>query len=185
MVTTIGICEDDQAVRAVLTDALKMSGYDVAIARNGTEAVQNFGRAGSVDVLIVDIGLPDADGRDVCQALRAQGQHAPVLFLTALDGVHHRVAGFHAGGDDYLAKPFALAEVLARIGALLKRTRPDPEITTGLRLDPGRFSLRWQNTEVRLTPTLFLAVIVAVVGYFTVLERGAPVATSTDVVRAA
>ena len=100
--TRVGICEDDESVRRVLTDALQMNDY----------------------VIIIDIGLPDADGRDVCQALRAEGQHVPVLFLTALDGVHDRVAGFHAGGDDYVVKPFAISEILVRLEALLKRNRP-------------------------------------------------------------
>jgi two-component system OmpR family response regulator len=153
--TTVGICEDDESVRRVLTDALKMSGYDVLIARNGHDAMRTFGRLGSVDIMIVDIGLPDADGRDVCQALRAEGQHAPVLFLTALDGVHDRVSGFHAGGDDYVAKPFAISEVLVRISALLRRTRPAPETVTGLHLDPDRFSVRTETAEQTLTPTEF------------------------------
>jgi two-component system response regulator MprA len=178
LVTRIGICEDDEAVRRVLADALRMKGYDVLIARNGQEAVRNFGPVDSVDVIIVDIGLPDADGRDVCQALRAEGQHAPVLFLTALDGVHDRVAGFHAGGDDYVAKPFAIAEVLARVAALHKRTRPAPEGSTGLRLDPDRFSVRWADNEQQLTPTEFrlLAAIAANPG--AVVRRRAAVAAA-------
>lgn len=154
-VTRIGICEDDESVRRVLIAALKLHDHEVVIARNGREALQNLGAGAGLDVLIVDIGLPDADGRDVCQALRANGQHAPVLFLTALDGVHDRVAGFHAGGDDYVAKPFAIAEVLARVGALHKRTRPAPQGTTGLHLDPDRHSMRHGEREQQLTPTEF------------------------------
>ena len=72
-------------------------------------------------MLVLDIGLPDADGRDVCQALRARGVRAPVLFLTARDALTDRLSGFHAGGDDYLAKPFALAELLVRVHALARR----------------------------------------------------------------
>ncbi|MCW2746909.1 MAG: Two-component system response regulator [Nocardioidaceae bacterium] len=160
---TVGICEDDEAVRRVLTDALKMKGHQVVIARNGREAISNFASASDVDVLIIDIGLPDADGRDVCQALRAGDQHAPVLFLTALDGVHDRVAGFHAGGDDYVVKPFAISEVLVRVEALHRRSRPIPETTSGLRLDPDRFSVRVGDREESLTPTEFrlLAAIAA------------------------
>ena len=126
--TVVGICEDDPDVRRVLTDALKMNGHDVVIARNGREAVDNLGVRSGVEVLILDIGLPDADGRDVCQALRAGGQHAPVLFLTALDAVHDRVSGFHAGGDDYVVKPFAISEVLVRVDALRRRSRPEPVV---------------------------------------------------------
>lgn len=155
-----------------------MNGYEVLIARNGHDAVANFAPANDVDVLIIDIGLPDADGRDVCQALRAEGQYAPVLFLTALDGVHDRVAGFHAGGDDYVVKPFAIAEVLARLEALLRRTRPSPERPSGLHLDPDRFSLRTDNAEQKLTPTEFrlLAALAARPGV--VVRRRAVVAAA-------
>lgn len=154
-VTRVGICEDDPGVRRVLTDALRMGGHDVSIARNGRECVQNFGPDANLDVLIIDIGLPDSDGRDVCQALRAEGQHAPVLFLTALDGIHDRVAGFHSGGDDYVVKPFAIAEILVRIEALHKRSRPAPTAPSGLWLDPDSFAVRHGELEVKLTPTEF------------------------------
>jgi two-component system OmpR family response regulator len=178
VMTTVGICEDDESVRRVLTDALKMSGYDVLIARNGHDAMRTFGNPGSVDVMIIDIGLPDADGRDVCQALRAEGQHAPVLFLTALDGVHDRVSGFRAGGDDYVPKPFAISEVRERLLALLRRTRPAPESVTGLHLDPDRFSVRTENAEQMLTPTEFrlLAALTAQPGE--VVRRRAAVAAA-------
>lgn len=174
-VTRIGICEDDAGVRRVLTDALTLHGHEVVIARNGQEAVANLGASSGVDVLVIDIGLPDADGRDVCQALRASGQHAPVLFLTALDAVHDRVSGFNAGGDDYVAKPFAVAEVLVRLEALARRVRAVPETSTGLHLDPGRFSLRHGDLEERLTPTeyRFLATLAAQPG--TVVRRRAAV----------
>jgi two-component system OmpR family response regulator len=159
----IGICEDDESVRRVLADAFRLHGHDVVIARSGQEALRNFATTAGIDVLIVDIGLPDSDGRDVCLALRADGQHAPVLFLTALDGTHDKVAGFHAGGDDYVPKPFALSEVLARVEALHRRTRPAPQEVTGLHLDPDRHSARYDDAEVQLTPTefRFLAAIAA------------------------
>lgn len=177
-VTTVGICEDDEAVRRVLTDALKMNDYDVLIARNGHDAIRTFGPADSVDLMIIDIGLPDSDGRDVCQSLRAEGQHAPVLFLTALDGVHDRVAGFHAGGDDYVIKPFAISEILVRLEALLRRTRPAPERVSGLHLDADRFSLRAGTQEQKLTPTEFrlLAALAAKPGV--VVRRRAVVAAA-------
>lgn len=176
--TRVGICEDDAAVRRVLTEALRMNGHEVTIARTGREAVQNLGPSADLDVLIVDIGLPDADGRDVCQALRTAGQHAPVLFLTALDGVHDRVAGFHAGGDDYVVKPFAIAEILARVEALHRRTRPAPTTSTGFRLDPETFAIRHGDLEARLTPTEFrlLAALAAQPGI--VVRRRAAVAAA-------
>lgn len=175
-VTKVGVVEDDASVRRVLADALRMNGHEVVIARNGQEALQNLSPSSGVDVLVIDIGLPDADGRDVCQALRTEGQHAPVLFLTALDAVHDRVAGFHAGGDDYVPKPFALSEVMVRIEALHRRTRPAPTEVTGLHLDPDRYAVRHGDLEQRLTPTEFrmLAAIAASPGV--VVRRRAAVA---------
>lgn len=178
LVTRIGICEDDPAVRRVLTEALKLHGHDVVVARNGHEALGNLGTGSGVQVLIIDIGLPDADGRDVCQALRAGGQHAPVLFLTALDAVHDRVAGFNAGGDDYVVKPFAIAEVMVRLDALTRRARPLPSRGSGLQLDPSRFAVRHGELEERLTPTefRFLAALAAQPGV--VVRRRAAVAAA-------
>jgi two-component system response regulator MprA len=177
-VTRIGICEDDESVRRVLADAFRMSGHEVVLARNGREAVRNFPVSAGLDVLVIDIGLPDSDGRDVCQALRAEGQHAPVLFLTALDGVHDKIAGFNAGGDDYVAKPFSLAEVLVRIQALHRRTRPAPQSVSGLHLDPDRHAVRYAESEVKLTPTEYrlLAAIAAEPG--AVVRRRAAVAAA-------
>ena len=171
----MGVVEDDASVRRVLSDALKMNGHEVVMARNGQEAMRNLTPSSGVDVLVIDIGLPDADGRDVCQALRTEGQHAPVLFLTALDAVHDRVAGFNAGGDDYVPKPFALSEVMVRIEALHRRTRPVPTEVTGLHLDPDRYAVRHGDLEQRLTPTEFrmLAAIAAQPG--TVVRRRAAV----------
>lgn len=174
----VGICEDDPGVRRVLTDALKMGGHRVVIARNGREAVGNLGTNSGVEVLVLDIGLPDADGRDVCQALRAAGQHAPALFLTAFDSVSDRVSGFHAGGDDYVVKPFAVAEVLVRIDSLARRSASQPVTASGLVLDPERLSVRVESREVALTPTEFrlLAAIAARPG--SVVRRRAAVAAA-------
>jgi two-component system, OmpR family, response regulator len=177
-VAKIGICEDDESVRRVLTEALRRNGDGVVIARNGQEALRNFPVSVGIDVLVIDIGLPDSDGRDVCQALRTEGQHAPVLFLTALDAVHDRVAGFNAGGDDYVPKPFAISELLVRIAALHKRSRPAPRAVSGLHLDPDRHSVRFGDVEVKLTPTEFrlLATIAADPG--SVVRRRAAVAAA-------
>lgn len=176
--TVVGICEDDPDVRRVLTDALKMGGHRVVIARNGREAVENLGSGSGVEVLVLDIGLPDADGRDVCQALRAGGQHAPALFLTAFDAVHDRVSGFHAGGDDYVVKPFAIAEVLVRIESLARRGRPQPSSTSGLVMDPERLSVSAGDREVTLTPTEFRLLAAIAVEPGTVVRRRAAVAAA-------
>ncbi len=154
-VTRIGICEDDAGLRSVLTRALIDEGFEVRAVAGGRLAVQEFS-ASRPDLLVLDVGLPDADGRDVCQALRAHGVDAPVIFLTARADLTDRLAGFSAGGDDYLAKPFALAELIARVRALLKRVRPEPEPGVGgLRLDPAAHGVRVGDRGESLTPTEF------------------------------
>ncbi|HVW18806.1 MAG TPA: response regulator, partial [Solirubrobacteraceae bacterium] len=126
MRATAGICEDDDALRGHLRIALEREGWTVRATASGAEAVASFS-AEAPDVLVLDVGLPDADGRDVCQALRARGVTTPVLFLTARTELPDRLSGFHAGGDDYLAKPFALAELLVRVEALARRaSAPGP-----------------------------------------------------------
>ena len=152
---TVGLCEDDPAIRRVVTQALELTGHSVVSAHNGSEALQRFGADAVLDAIILDIGLPDADGRDVCQALRSAGQSAPVLFLTALGAVHDRLAGFSAGADDYLPKPFDVKELIARVEALSRRGRPAAEPVGDLVLDPARHSLRHGSGEVMLTPTEF------------------------------
>jgi two-component system, OmpR family, response regulator len=155
-VTRIGICEDDESVRRVLTEAFKMHGHEVVIARNGHEALRNLAPSANLDVLVIDIGLPDADGRDVCQALRAEGAETPVLFLTARDAVTDRLSGFSAGGDDYLTKPFHFGELVARLRALLRRSGSDSAAHVGtLRLDPVAHAVSSGDERIALTPTEF------------------------------
>jgi two-component system OmpR family response regulator len=153
--SSVGVCEDDPSVRRVLADALRRDGHLVVMAHNGHEAITLFSDRRDLDVLVLDIGLPDADGRDVCQALRAGGQMVPVLFLTALDRLHDKISGFHAGGDDYLSKPFAVSELLVRVEALARRRADSDGPQAGVRLDPKRFALIAAGGEARLTPTEF------------------------------
>lgn len=175
----VGICEDDPAIRRLLQRALDMAGHQSVLAFTGDEAFRLF-PGEELDVIVMDIGLPDADGRDVVQALKASGQHAPVLFLTALDAVHDRLSGFAAGAEDYVAKPFEVKEVLARVDVLGRRglrprTTDRPE---GLELDPITHAARTGSGEVRLTPTEFriLAAITARPGE--VVRRHAVVAAA-------
>jgi two-component system response regulator MprA len=152
--TTAGVCEDDDELRGVLRGALQREGLTVKATASGSEAVRVFG-ADPPDVLVLDIGLPDADGRDVCQALRARGVSSPVLFLTARDAAPDRISGFHAGGDDYLTKPFVLAELVVRVHALLRRggaaaAEPSP---AGVVLDPAGHAAAYGDNSVTLTPT--------------------------------
>ena len=149
-----GICEDDDALRGVVRQALEGAGFTVRATSSGTEAVRVFA-ADPPDVLVLDIGLPDADGRDVCQALRVRGMPAPVLFLTARDALPDRLSGFHAGGDDYLTKPFALAELLVRVAALLRRPAAGTAAGRALVLDPAAHAIEHDGRRVALTPTEF------------------------------
>jgi two-component system response regulator MprA len=153
---TVGVCEDDDELRGVVRSALERDGYRVRATASGAEAVAAFAEH-PPDVLILDIGLPDADGRDVCQALRARGVAMPVLFLTARDALSDRLSGFHSGGDDYVTKPFAVAELIVRIEALLRRSPPPASVPQGgaLRLDPGAHGIAGPDETVPLTPTEF------------------------------
>jgi DNA-binding response OmpR family regulator len=152
----VGLCEDDAAIRGVVTEAIRLAGHEVVSAHDGGEALRLFTEDDRLEVLILDIGLPDADGRDVCQALRSGGQSAPVLFLTALGAVHERLAGFSAGADDYLAKPFDVLELIARVEALARRGRlVVAAAPTDLVLDPARHSVACNGRESLLTPTEF------------------------------
>jgi two-component system OmpR family response regulator len=164
VVAKAGICEDDDELRGVVRRALEREGFAVVAVASGADAVRSFGDGdGGFDVLVLDVGLPDADGRDVCQALRARGVATPVLFLTARDALPDRLSGFHAGGDDYLTKPFALAELLVRVQALVRRGAavPDAAAVPGdaagasLRLDPSAHAVLHGDARIPLTPTEF------------------------------
>ena len=152
---TILVVEDDDELRRVLARGLGEEGFTVEDVASGAELLDRIGRV-TVDALIIDIGLPDADGRDLCQALRARGIQTPVLFLTAREALVDRIAGFDAGGDDYLAKPFAFVELVARLQALLRRSGGDAALeAAGLRLDPASHAAADDSGEVALTPTEF------------------------------
>jgi two-component system OmpR family response regulator len=176
---SVGVCEDDDELRGVVRGALEREGYEVVPVSSGGDAVRRF-VAEPPDVLVLDIGLPDADGRDVCQALRARGVSAPVLFLTARDALSDRLSGFHAGGDDYLTKPFSLAELLVRVSALARRGAAQPVAAVeaeGLVLDPAAHAIVHRGQRVTLTPTEFrlLAALTARPGE--VVRRSALVST--------
>jgi two-component system, OmpR family, response regulator len=150
------VVEDDDELRQVLGRGLREEGFGVEAAATGAEALSLVERS-PPDALVIDVGLPDADGRDLCQALRARGIETPVLFLTARDALVDRIAGFDAGGDDYLAKPFAFVELVARLQALLRRGGGGDGAleAAGLRLDPLAHSVADDSREVPLTPTEF------------------------------
>ncbi|MGA2835516.1 MAG: response regulator transcription factor [Acidimicrobiales bacterium] len=132
------VVDDDPAVSGALQRALRLEGYEVTLAGDGPKALEEVAIR-PPDAMVLDIGLPVVDGLEVCRRMRAASDDTPVLMLTARDAVNDRVQGLDAGADDYLVKPFALAELLARLRALLRRRPEDPgEVLSfmDLSLDP-------------------------------------------------
>jgi two-component system response regulator MprA len=159
------VVEDDQGLRAAIVRGLREEHFDAVAAADGRDALRAVDHR--VDAVVLDIGLPDSDGRDVCQAMRAAGIDVPVLFLTARDNLTDRLSGFAAGGDDYLCKPFHIAELAARLRAGLRRARAAPAPgPAGPHLDPVTHALHDGPVTVGLTPTEFriLACLMAAPG---------------------
>jgi two-component system response regulator MprA len=160
------VVDDDAAVRDSLARTLKFEGHEVATAADGREALDRL-HEDVPDAMILDVSMPGLDGLEVCRRLREAGDRTPVLMLTARDAVDDRVAGLDAGADDYLVKPFALQELLARLRALMRRSllaAGEPEAGTGrnglltfadLRLDPGTREVWRGDRPLRLTRTEF------------------------------
>ncbi len=150
------IVDDDRSVRDALRRALTLGGYEVETAEGGQHALTQVA-ASSPDAVVLDVGMPDIDGIEVCQRLRGAGNRVPILMLTARDGVSNRVAGLDAGADDYLAKPFALDELLARVRALIRRAEPDsaeaPLRFADLVMEPALVEVRRAGRRVELTRT--------------------------------
>jgi two-component system response regulator MprA len=156
------VVDDEPAIRDALRRALALHGYGVDVAEGGGQAINRLGQSPHPDVVILDILMPGIDGLEVCRFMRRIGDRTPVLMLTARDAVADRVEGLDAGADDYLVKPFALEELLARIRALLRRTGPGADgdarlLHVGdLTLDPGAHAARRGDREFELTRTEFL-----------------------------
>lgn len=123
MRSAILVIDDDEKITSMLRRGLAFEGYDVHTARNGTEGLSMV-MTSDPDLIILDVMMPEIDGFEVCRRLREGGSHVPVLMLTAKDEVENRVKGLDTGADDYLVKPFALEELLARVRALLRRKEP-------------------------------------------------------------
>ncbi len=147
------VVEDDETLRTGLQQTLSLHGYVVDSCADGREALQRL-RQGEYAALVLDLGLPGLGGMDLLRQLREQGRDLPCLILTARDDPEDCVAGLDAGADDYLVKPFHLAELLARIRALLRRApETDARIARGgLALDPVGGIAYWQEQEIALTP---------------------------------
>ncbi|MBL6456858.1 response regulator transcription factor [Belnapia sp. T6] len=151
------VAEDSAALAAQLRDALTVAHFAVDVAPDGEEA-HFLGETESYDAVVLDLGLPRLDGLSVLRRWRAAGRAMPVLILTARDSWTEKVAGLDAGADDYLAKPFAMAELLARLRALVRRAQglAQPVIALGdLRLDTAAGSVAWRGMPVRLTALEF------------------------------
>jgi DNA-binding response OmpR family regulator len=175
------LVEDDLALRDTVARGLREAGLEVVTAGDGTGALRTLGTGTQApfDVVVLDIGLPDSDGRDVCQALRARGLDVPVLFLTARDQLHDVLSGFAAGGDDHLGKPFHISELLARVGAMVRRgRRRPPSEGSDLRLDPADHSLVGPSGSQQLTPTEYRVLAALMGSAGSVVRRRALVAAA-------
>ncbi|MGE2729692.1 response regulator transcription factor [Mycolicibacterium vaccae] len=155
------VVDDDRAVRESLRRSLTFNGYSVELAQDGREALDAIA-SNRPDAVVLDVMMPRLDGLEVCRQLRSTGDDLPILVLTARDSVSERVAGLDAGADDYLPKPFALEELLARMRALLRRTIPDDGsgesaamTFSDLSLDPVTREVTRGDRQISLTRTEF------------------------------
>lgn len=174
------VVDDEQAVRESLKRSLRFNGYDVVLAEDGEEALQVI-REQRPDLTILDVMMPKLDGLGVCRVLREEGDHTPILMLTARDDVADRVAGLDAGADDYLPKPFALEELLARVRSLLRRTRETPTseetieraaLTFGdLTMNPETREVTRAGRQITLTRTEFALLLLLMNNARRVLTR--------------
>jgi two-component system response regulator MprA len=152
------VVDDEPAVRQALERALRFEGYQTETADDGVAALMAHAER-PADAIVLDVAMPRLDGLDTCRRLRSAGDHTPVLMLTARAAINERVAGLDAGADDYLVKPFALEELLARIRALLRRSGPSDDEAlrfSDLSLDPGTREVRRGQRLIELTRTEFL-----------------------------
>ena len=150
------VVDDEQAVRSALAHALQRDGYEVSTAADGTTALATLMR-NRHEAIVLDVLMPEPGGLEVCRAIRARGDDTPILMLTARDLVSDRVAGLDAGADDYLAKPFALEELRARLRALLRRSGAGAELLrfAGVELDLAAHRATRRGERLPLTKTEF------------------------------
>jgi two-component system response regulator MprA len=150
------VVDDEPDVRDAVETALELEGHRVTVAVDGLDALKRLGQGG-FEAVVLDVLMPNLDGFEVCRRLRAAGNRTPILMLTARDSEEDTIRGLDLGADDYLVKPFGLAELLARVRALLRRTRPDEEGVplwfAGLSLDPCTHEVRRGPRTIELTRT--------------------------------
>jgi DNA-binding response OmpR family regulator len=152
--TSVLLAEDDPSISDPLARALRREGYDVDVSADGPGTL---GRAlsGGIDLIVLDLGLPELDGLEVCRRLRSEGRATPVLVLTARADEVDTVIGLDAGADDYVTKPFRLAELLARVRALLRRGSAETQVVQGVRIDPEARRAWTGDRELELTTKEF------------------------------
>ena len=152
--TSVLLAEDDPSISDPLARALRREGYDVDVTADGPGTL---GRAlsGGIDLIVLDLGLPELDGLEVCRRLRSEGRATPVLVLTARADEVDTVIGLDAGADDYVTKPFRLAELLARVRALLRRGSAETQVVQGVRIDPEARRAWSGDNELELTTKEF------------------------------
>jgi DNA-binding response OmpR family regulator len=151
--TRLLLVEDEVKLGSTLEEGLERAQYTVDLARDGMTAL-DFARVGTYDAIVLDVMLPKLNGLEVCRQLRTDGVRTPILMLTARDAIRDRIDGLDSGADDYLVKPFAFGELLARIRALLRRDAPSKDPTlrvSDLTLDPAAQRIAWQGRPVDLT----------------------------------
>ena len=169
------VVDDDSAVRNSLRRALQLEDYDVELAADGAEALVRIESPDAApDAIVLDVLMPVMDGLEVCRRVRRMGNQVPILMLTARDEIRDRVAGLDAGADDYVMKPFALEELLARLRALLRRTTNgvvDVLRFSDLELNPATHEVRRGGDEIELTRTEFALLELFLVNPRQVLSR--------------
>lgn len=176
MTARVLVADDDRAIRESLARALGLAGYQVATAGDGVQALAALRRQ-PVDAVVLDVMMPAIDGLGVCQLLRVEGDRTPILLLTARVRTEDRIAGLDAGADDYLVKPFEVAELLARLRALIRRTQPAGErdevlAVADLRMDPNARRVWRRGVEVELSRTEFELLRLLVRNAGIVLDHG-------------
>src|ERR1700726_2110547 len=169
------VVDDEATILELLSGSLRLAGFEVMTATSGAEAVR-AAASGRPDLVLMDVMMPDGDGFEALRRIRSGGAEVPVIFLTARDEVPDRVAGFALGGDDYVTKPFSLDELLGRIGAVLKRTRPGapaPRLRVAdLELNEDAHEVARDGAPIALTPTEYRLLLFLMVNAGRVVSKG-------------
>jgi two-component system OmpR family response regulator len=174
--STVLVVDDDEFIRDLVSSALRIAGFTAATATGGLDALDTVQRD-RPDLIVLDVGLPGIDGFEVCRRLREAGEMVPVIFLTARDAAEDRVSGFTRGGDDYVTKPFSLEELVARVRAVLRRTKGAPAADgahhryADLELDEDTLRVTRGGRPVQLSPTEFKVLRYLIVNRERVLSK--------------